>query len=90
MTAKQWHMLETLERFNGHGTMEVCLEFAYDAGPRPTDADEAKAWAVTRLVVASLVRSLVRKGLATDDENGYGITDAGLALLAKRAKRVAK
>ncbi len=88
MTTKQWRMLETLEHFNGHGTIEVCLEFSYDFGD--TEADEVKAWNVTRLVVASLVRSLVRKGYATDDDNGYGITEAGRALLENHRARAAK
>jgi DNA-binding PadR family transcriptional regulator len=46
-----------------------------------------KAWRVNRLVVAGLVRSLVAKGYATDDQDGYGITDAGRALLEKRKSR---
>jgi predicted transcriptional regulator len=38
-------------------------------------------------VVAGLVRSLVRKGYATDDERGYDITDTGRAVLERRQQR---
>jgi hypothetical protein len=87
MTAKQWRMLEILEHWDKEGTCEVeCQWGGYDFGD--SEADEAKAWRVNRLVVAGLVRSLVAKGYATDDEDGYGITDAGRALLEKRAARV--
>jgi hypothetical protein len=86
MTANQWRMLELLERYDGFGTMEVLINWGgYDYGD--TEADEAKAWRVNQLVVGSLVRSLVAKGYATDDREGYGITEAGKALLAKRAAK---
>ena len=82
LTTKQWKLLETVARHDGEGTMEVLMEFGYDFGD--TDADEAKGWRVTKLVVASLMRTLVKRGLATDNDNGYGITEAGIAALTKR------
>jgi ribosomal protein S19E (S16A) len=87
MTTKQWRMLKILDHHDREGTMEVeCQWGGYDFGDN--EADEAKAWRVNRLVVAGLVRSLVAKGLATDDQDGYGITEAGRTLLEKRAARV--
>ncbi len=87
MTATQWRMLETLAQHNGE-TMEVLLEWAYDGD---TEAGEAKAWNTTTcLFVAGLVRSLVKKGYATDDANGYGVTDAGRAVLERHRQRQAR
>jgi hypothetical protein len=91
MTANQWRMLAILDRWGSGGTMEVEIQYGDESGLPDfgdSEADEAKAWRVNRLVVAGLVRSLVAKGYATDDEDGYGITDAGRALLKKRAARV--
>lgn len=90
MTANQWKILELLDRHGGEGTIEVELQFGgYDYGD--SEAEEAKAWRVNRLVVAGLVKSLVAKGYATNDEDGYGITDAGIKALERRlAKRIAK
>jgi DNA-binding MarR family transcriptional regulator len=89
MTPKQWKILEILEHWDGEGTAEVEIQWGgYDYGD--TEAEEAKAFRVNRLVVAALVRSLVKKGYARDDADGYGITDAGRALLAKRSRRVAR
>ena len=89
MTKNQWRMLDILSRHNGDGTIEVEIDWGdYDFGDG--EANEAKGWRTCRMVVAGLVRSLVKKGYATDDENGYGITEAGLALLEKRRTRVAK
>lgn len=93
MTANQWKMLDILEHWDGQGTMEVEIQWddergGYDFGCG--EAGEAKAFRVNRLVVAGLVRSLVAKGYATDDENGYGITDAGRAALTRHQERQAK
>jgi hypothetical protein len=86
MTANQWRMLEILEHWGGQGTMEVEIQWGgYDYGD--TEAEEAKGFRVNRLVVAGLVRSLVRKGYATDDERGYDITDTGRAVLERRQQR---
>lgn len=87
LTEKQWKMLEILSHFSGMGTIEVELAWGgYDFGD--SEAEESKAWRTNRLVVASLVRSLAAKGYATlhapDPEVGYGITEAGRALLEKR------
>ena len=85
---KQWRVLEILSRWGGHGTIEVETQFGgYDFGD--TEAAEAKGFRVTRLVVAGIVRSLVRRGYA-DDERGYDITDKGREVLAQRARRKAK
>lgn len=90
MTANQWRMLEILERWGGSGTIEVEMQWGdYDFGPDPED--DLKGARVCRLVVASLVRSLERKGYARDDRggyDGYDITEAGKALLAKRRARM--
>lgn len=84
MTHKQWRMLEILDHYGGTGTIEVEIQWGdYEFGSTP--ADEVKGMMVCRLVVNSLVRSLVRKGYATDDADGYGITEAGRALLQRRA-----
>ena len=81
MTANQWKLLEVLEHWSGHGTIEVCLQFGeYDA------ASDAKGWSITCLVVGRLMKSLVRRGLATDHDS-YDITDKGLELLKKRRER---
>jgi hypothetical protein len=88
MTAKQWRLLEILQHHGdpAEGTMEVLLAWGdYDFGDSPEQ--EAKGWNVTRLVVAGLMRTLVAKGLALDDEWGYGITEKGKALLARRRAR---
>lgn len=86
MTSKQWRMSEILDSWGGMGTIEVEIQWGdYDFGD--TEADEAKGWRTCRLVVAGLIRSLVRKGYATDDENGYDITENGRAILAKHQKR---
>lgn len=86
MTPKQWKMLEILERWDGHGTIEVEIQFGgYDFGD--SEADEAKAYRVTTFVVRNLVRSLERKGYAKIDDSGYGITDAGRACLERRKAR---
>lgn len=83
MTPKQWRMLEILERHPGEGHMEVLLAWGdYDFGDAPEQQN--RGWNLCKLVVAGLVRSLVRKGFAADDEDGYGITEAGLAILARR------
>lgn len=86
MTANQWRMLKILDSWGGDGTIEVELQWGdYDFGD--TEAGEAKGWRVNRLVVAGLVRSLVKNGYATDDENGYDITDAGRAALERHKAR---
>lgn len=88
MTAKQWKMLESLERHDGHGTIEVAIDFGeYEAGD---GQDEGANWDRTRFVLGGIVRSLVNKGLATSDSNGWGITDRGRELLAKRRNRTNK
>jgi hypothetical protein len=83
MTGNQWKMLEILDRWGGEGMSEVeCQWGGYDFGDGETA--EAKAFHVNRLVVAGLVRSLVAKGYATNDANGYDITYAGRRLLDAR------
>jgi hypothetical protein len=86
MTPKQWKLLEVLDRWGGMGAIEVETQFGeYDFGS--SEAAEAKGYRVTRLVVASLVRSLARKGYAVSGQDGYDITDAGRAALARRTAR---
>jgi DNA-binding MarR family transcriptional regulator len=86
LTAKQWRMLEILDRHGGEGTMEVRLQFGdYDFGD--TEADNNKSWNVNNLVVSAIMRSLVRKGYASDDENGYDITESGRELLQRERER---
>jgi hypothetical protein len=90
MTAKQWRMLEILNHWGGHGTIEVeCQWGDYDFTDELGDGEAAdrKGANVCRLVVAGLIRSLVKKGYATDDENGYDITDKGRAALERRRER---
>ncbi len=84
MTAKQWILLDLLEHYGGQGTMEVEIQYADEtnADMGGTEAEQSRAFFTNRLVVNSLVRSLVKKGYASDtEENGYDITDAGRALL---------
>lgn len=88
MTAKQWQLLEALEKYDGEGTMEVLMTMEYEPKTN-SDADVAKAWNMTKFVVSGMVATLVRKGLAVDDANGWGISDRGRELLAKRAARKA-
>lgn len=90
MTQNQWRMLEALEDFDGEGTMEVLMRFEYAPDDEDDEKSREKAWRLTQFVVAGLVRGLVKKGLAKDDEDGYGITDKGRELLAKRERRKAK
>lgn len=49
------------------------------------EPDDGASWRLTTLVLGGLVRSLVRKGLARNDD-GWGITDAGRAALAAAGK----
>lgn len=89
MTPKQWKMLEILSRHSGEGTMEVLLAWGdYDFGD--SESEQTKGWNLAKLVCANIVKSLVKKGFATDDEWGYGITDRGLEILEKQRKRKAK
>ncbi len=90
MTDKQWRLLETIERFDGHGTIEVQMELEFAPEVEGDEASEAKAWRLTQFVVDGMVRVLVKKGLATDGPDGYGVTDRGRELLAKREKRKKK
>lgn len=88
MTKNQWRMLEILDTWGGMGTIEVEIQWGdYDFGD--TEADERKGWAVCRLVVAGLMRTLIAKGYA-DDSDGYDITDAGRAALERHGKRKVK
>jgi hypothetical protein len=86
MTANQWKLLDLLERHGGQGTIEVELQF----GEYAPHADENSGFRTTRLVVASLMRSLVSRGLATNDENGYDITDHGREVLKRHEARLQK
>lgn len=87
MTQNQWRMLDILDCWGGQGTIEVEIQFGdYDFGD--SEAGQSKGRRVCRLVVANLVKSLVRKGYATDDDNGYDITEAGRALLVKHQSKV--
>jgi ribosomal protein S19E (S16A) len=87
MTANQWKLLKILDHHGGMGTIEVETQFGgYDYGD--DEASEAKAFRVTRMVVAGLVRTLAKKGFATDDDNGYDITERGREILAKHTARL--
>lgn len=86
MTTKQWRLLELLEQHDGVGTMEVLMAMEYEPDSE-LEVDVAKAWNLTKFVVAGMVATLVRKGLAVSDTNGWGITDRGRELLAKRNAR---
>ena len=75
MTKNQRKMLEVLDWWGGEGTMEAILQYGeYEPGEGES---EAQAWSITKLAAGAVVRSLVRKGWATDDENGWDITEAG-------------
>ena len=87
MTDKQWRLLEAIEDHSREGTMEVLLAMEYEPED-DSDAAQMRAFNLTKFVVAGMVRQLVNKGLATDDSDGYGITDRGRELLAKRAARL--
>jgi hypothetical protein len=86
MTKNQWKLLEILEHWGGEGTMEVEIQFG---DYRDVNMGEAKDFYLNRLVVANLVRTLVKRGYAKDDEHGYGITEAGEALLQRHLRRQA-
>lgn len=89
MTDKQWRMLDVLDHWGGMGTIEVTINFGeYDYGD--SEAEEAKGWRITNFVVQNMIRSLVKKGYASDDENGYDITEKGRELLAKHRERTKK
>lgn len=79
LTANQWRMLRILEHWDGHGTIEV--EIQWGDYEHENDPEGSRGFRTCRLVVANLVKSLVKKGLATHDENGYGITEAGRNLV---------
>jgi hypothetical protein len=88
MTEKQWKLLDILDTWGGMGTIEVEIQFG-EYAPRTDREDDISGFLTTRLVVAGLMRSLVKKGLATND-GCYDITDAGRELLRKHAARQAK
>ena len=85
MTKKQWRLLEILRHWGGSGTIEV--ETQWGDYEMEDDEEGLKGWRITRIVVAGLMRTLVAKGLATNDDSGYGITDRGIALLDRRKAR---
>lgn len=80
MTPKQWKLLEAIGRHSREGTMEVLLAMEYEPASE-SEADQEKAWNLTRRVVASMAKALADKGLVTIDDDGYGITDHGVLCL---------
>jgi len=80
-------LLETIDRHSGCGTMEVLLEHEFAPEIEGDDKSDEKAWNLTKFVISGQVAILVRKGLATDDDNGWSITDRGKELLSKRKQR---
>lgn len=86
MTPKQKKLLKILDNWGGMGTIEVEIQFG-EYAPLTDKEDDSSGFRITRLVVAGLMRSLVKKGLATDDENGYDITDRGRELVKKWEKK---
>jgi hypothetical protein len=88
MTAKQWRLLEAIEDHDRCGTMEVLLAMEYAPDDEDSEASREKAWNLTKFVVGGMVGQLVKKGLATHDADGYGITARGRELLAKRKAKV--
>lgn len=97
MTANQWRLLDILEDYSGLGTIEVEIQWGdydFDDGKERATPDqltkaEVKGMMVCRLVVAGLMRTLVKKGFATTDD-GYSITEAGRAILERRRQRLVK
>lgn len=75
LTKKQRQLLEILDHYGGHGTIEVCIQFGEYEG-----RTDSVGWSLTQFVVGNLMRGLVKKGLATDAD-GYDITDSGRQLL---------
>lgn len=73
MTKNQWRLLEILTQFGEYS-------------PNTDAEDDISGWRKIRLVVAGLIRTLVKRGLATNDENGYNITEIGKAELQKDVK----
>ncbi len=88
-TPNQYRLLDILETWGGHGTIEVEIQWG-EYAPKTDAEDDASGFRTTRLVVAGLMRSLVRKGWATDDHDGYGITEAGVAALNRQRERTVK
>lgn len=90
LTDKQRRLLEVLDHYDGHGTIEVCINFGeYESGKTTADDPDGTGadWRLTQFVVGGLVRTLVRKGLARDDSDGWGITDAGRAYLEDNPRK---
>lgn len=93
MTANQWRLLDILDHWGGMGTIEVETQFG-EYAPGTDAEDDMSGWNKTRLVVAGLMRSLTKKGLAKTHEGfsaegcGYDITEKGRELLAKHKARV--
>lgn len=88
MTAKQWRLLESIEDHDRCGTMEVLMDMEYAPDDEDSETSREKAWTLTKFVVGGMVAGLVKKGLATYDSDGYGITARGRELLAKRRLRL--
>lgn len=86
MTTKQRRLLVILDHWGGMGTIEVEIQFG-EYAPNTDREDDTSGFRKTRLVVAGLMRTLVNRGLATNDDNGYDITDKGRALVAKWRER---
>jgi len=86
MTQNQWRLLDILDHWGGMGTIEVEIQFG-EYAPDTDDENDTSGFRKTRLVVAGLIRGLVKKGLATNDHDGYNITQRGRELLRKHKAR---
>lgn len=78
MTKQQRKMLEVLDWWGGHGTIEATIQYGeFDSG------SESQSWHRSVLAASSVVRALVRRGWATDGEWGWDITEAGRDVLRR-------
>jgi hypothetical protein len=87
MTKKQWRLLDILEDWGGTGTIEVVMQWGeYECDDDP---HSIKGFKLAEFVVAAVMRTLVKKGYAVNDADGYGITEAGKAALERHREQSA-
>lgn len=80
-------MLEILDHWGADGLSEIEIQFGDRAGDYDfgnTEQGESRAFWTLRLVVASVIRSLIKKGLVIDGEDGYWISESGRAILDRK------
>ena len=93
MTQNQWRLLEILDHWGGMGTIEVEIQFG-EYAPDTDAEDDYSGFRKTRLVVAGLMRTLAKRGLAVLDAEypgcGYDITEKGREVLSRHQQRASQ